>query len=402
MVSTTAIWEGQCKRSFIDWNGQTKVYADPVTAAEKVEKTWSRTPDYRSILAAGGTLPDNPFSYSSSKLQPSWGVAWDYYGRPVTVGPYAGAYTYASPGDLNLFKQQLNSKLIKRAKSQQWNMPVFFAEGKKTMEMVALRAKQIASMAYELRRGHISAFVEAFHNSVIPPKRRTLERWKRQYGRNATDAVGNIWLEARYGWVPFMKDVQDAVNTLMDLSGKPEALATKVTAKASQFSTNTQKDVLVYASDDPYGIRVYCTVIRTSLEDYRATWRFKARSADLPARFGLVNPLEVVWELVPFSFVADWFLPIGDYLAALDVPLRFEHLGGTYGTRFQTMNQVTATSGGTGFAGNHRKLSVSRTVMVDAPSLTLNQMSLTGIASSVSKMVSSISLLNQQVSRLRR
>lgn len=31
---------------------------------------------------------------------------------------------------------------------------------------------------------------------------------------------------------------------------------------------------------------------------------------------GLTNPALVAWELVPYSFVVDWFLPIGDWLQA--------------------------------------------------------------------------------------
>ena len=40
---------------------------------------------------------------------------------------------------------------------------------------------------------------------------------------------------------------------------------------------------------------------------------------------GLVNPLEIVWEVTKYSFVVDWFLPIGPWLSALtaDVGLSF-------------------------------------------------------------------------------
>jgi len=31
----------------------------------------------------------------------------------------------------------------------------------------------------------------------------------------------------------------------------------------------------------------------------------------------LTNPALVAWELVPFSFVADWFVPIGSWLTAI-------------------------------------------------------------------------------------
>lgn len=35
---------------------------------------------------------------------------------------------------------------------------------------------------------------------------------------------------------------------------------------------------------------------------------------------GLTNPLAVVWELIPFSFVIDWFLPIGESLSRTSLP----------------------------------------------------------------------------------
>lgn len=34
-------------------------------------------------------------------------------------------------------------------------------------------------------------------------------------------------------------------------------------------------------------------------------------------RLGLTNPKGIVWELIPFSFVVDWFLPIGPWLSSL-------------------------------------------------------------------------------------
>jgi hypothetical protein len=36
------------------------------------------------------------------------------------------------------------------------------------------------------------------------------------------------------------------------------------------------------------------------------------------AQLGFSNPLNLAWELVPYSFVADWFIPIGAHLSNLD------------------------------------------------------------------------------------
>ena len=37
-----------------------------------------------------------------------------------------------------------------------------------------------------------------------------------------------------------------------------------------------------------------------------------------PRSLGLMDPLSVVWELIPYSFVVDWFIPIGTYLENLN------------------------------------------------------------------------------------
>jgi len=36
----------------------------------------------------------------------------------------------------------------------------------------------------------------------------------------------------------------------------------------------------------------------------------------IPQMLGLTNPEMVMWELLPYSFVADWFIPIGDWMEA--------------------------------------------------------------------------------------
>ena len=35
-------------------------------------------------------------------------------------------------------------------------------------------------------------------------------------------------------------------------------------------------------------------------------------------QLGLADPATVVWELIPYSFVVDWFIPIGSYLENLN------------------------------------------------------------------------------------
>jgi hypothetical protein len=39
---------------------------------------------------------------------------------------------------------------------------------------------------------------------------------------------------------------------------------------------------------------------------------------------GLLNPALLYWELMPYSFVVDWFIPVGDVLASLTAGLGLE------------------------------------------------------------------------------
>lgn len=48
----------------------------------------------------------------------------------------------------------------------------------------------------------------------------------------------------------------------------------------------------------------------------RAGVLVRAEIASKLAIWGLTHPLETVWELVPFSFIADWFFNIGQTLAS--------------------------------------------------------------------------------------
>lgn len=38
-------------------------------------------------------------------------------------------------------------------------------------------------------------------------------------------------------------------------------------------------------------------------------------------RYGLTDPLTIAWELVPLSFVVDWFVPVGAFLDSLGLPI---------------------------------------------------------------------------------
>lgn len=377
-------------------------------------KSWVRTPGYQHLIATRQPLPDNSYTFRDAKLTDTYGVitivsnvGTTQTERRMTYGPCVATGLY-QPG-YTIDQNSLNGDLIKRAKGQQWNAPVFIAEAGKTASMVAQRAVHLAQMVNALRRGRFGDFVSGFHESVSPSKRpggRQAERFAKQYGRDARGAAANAWLEYQYGWKPFMKDVQDAVNTLMDVVDSPACRVGSVRSSKRRFNQVTIPDTRVFI-DSGENVYVRGDYVQEVVESLRVAWRFTTNPRDLPARFGLLNPLEVVWELVPFSFVADWFLPIGDYLSALDTPYRFNHLGGTVGRR--TVTKMTTIAKRTespnqkwsGFTGHGTDVNVQRTKLTTAPALSFQSLMLESKINP-QRVASAVSLLNQQLSRLGR
>lgn len=93
-------------------------------------------------------------------------------------------------------------------------------------------------------------------------------------------------------------------------------------------------------------------------------WRRGAVSADCTAFYntaspssqcklwssalGLTTPLQTIWELIPFSFVFDWFVPIGDNLRRLEDKLGLSEIATSYElTNFGYSRTVKSTANAT-------------------------------------------------------
>jgi hypothetical protein len=84
----------------------------------------------------------------------------------------------------------------------------------------------------------------------------------------------------------------------------------------------------------------------------RYTVYFQIDYPEMPniTRLGLTNPPQLAWELIPFSFVFDWLLPIGDWLSSLDATVGLRFSDGSKSvkrdlTRTITTRKTTQSSG---------------------------------------------------------
>lgn len=372
-------------------------------------RIWVRTPNFWALRRNRSILPDNAYAFSLTNVQegefffrnqhttPSGRVSWSLsVSKPQwALSPDTG-YSFSN--------FDLYSRLAQRARRSNFSAPIAAIEGRKTVQMIVGTARTLARTIYELRRGDLTT---ALRLLGITPTRTQRRRFDNAYGTNPASAASNAWLQYRYGWKPLLNDAKNAAEALAELvsrNGDPSTASVSASSRAQFY--RAWFDMTIGVSPFSKGnVRAVDTFSR------RATWRFRPNAADLPGLFGLVNPLEVAWEIIPFSFVADWFLPIGSYLSALDLPLRFSHVGGSEGYRRIThwtteptlasflVGNFTAASGGQ--TVTYQQVQVNRSVLSGPPVPSISSMTFNWDLNAV-RATSAIALLWQQASRLRR
>lgn len=147
--------------------------------------------------------------------------------------------------------------------------------------------------------------------------------------RNAkelADAIANVWLNFRYNITPTKILIEDLLKTL----------DTKI-SKFLRFREFFQNEIEVSSLLENY------TTFSKLTQRHRV---FIKRCVSVKGNYTwnnliLTNVAVTGYELVPFSFVFDWFVNLGDYITALFVRPAFKQEGATYS--WTTEGTVTVT-----------------------------------------------------------
>lgn len=219
------------------------------------------------------------------------GVNWGYYPDAWAKNPFGGIFAKAA--------NQSWSKLVDKVTGDRSSLAVAAAEGRETFDMVAKRATGLYRGYKALRKGDFRKFCKELS---IDPKRK-----HRSKVRSAGNEASGLWLEYHFGWSPTLGDLHSAVQAL---SNNP--VLTAVRERAVSF-VNLEERRTGMSSGGREKAENF--LHGSCLVKQGATFTLRNENLFLAARLGLINPAEVAWELVPFSFVVDWFTGFGSYLA---------------------------------------------------------------------------------------
>lgn len=137
---------------------------------------------------------------------------------------------------------------------------------------------------------------------------------------SAARATANAWLEYRYGWKPIILDCESIVKEAHRF--REDCYRRILVARASERGETT--NVTPFENPSPLGgftvsgtrtdkqsVRVSAGIVY-EVADRTTTERLNQIMGTRPS-----DLLQTVWEVIPYSFVVDWFSNIGDWLQAV-------------------------------------------------------------------------------------
>lgn len=211
-----------------------------------------------------------------------------YWVRKETLGPSGQLANGASPrsGQKDLVYNAALSELIDKVR------------GELDLGMMAATAGQTKGLLKSSGK-----FLEYVLGHPTHNLKKFFKEWERSPKR-----IGSRWLEFQYGARPFMSDLFHAVEKIFESTQN----IMEVKTRASETLDWSDR-----FGDEEDGLTVYKNKQSNRCE-IQVAFQLGGKTLPLLAQYSSLNPLSIAWELVPYSFVADWFYDVGGYLRAFE------------------------------------------------------------------------------------
>lgn len=401
MPTDTRAKVGNLKVSLHSWSGATPTYSTATVQswrdydsrtyvhARKRPKGFVNPKPYTRYMTTGTQYYMRAFVVGTKKANPGQAYSIDYM--------YANPYFATAPsfdGDL-VSRALLDARL--KVKEQSVNFAVALAESGRTARLLGDSAKRIADTGFKMgdafldyrRTGlKVAKTATKLATAALAVKSGKFQKAATILGINrpgklpavmkktrlAGKHVAKNWLEFQYGWKPLMNDIFGTAEHLAKRNSEsPQRFGCVVKSRKSREGT-----IYVYGQnnlDIPFRVNTNGATDWNNSVFVRMDYRQKHADMAELARTGITNPLEVAWELVPFSFVIDWFAPVNKFLSALDAESGWEFISGSQTKRHNNVYKMFITPApqsydsslsASGFA-KFRDKGINRTVLYSSP-----------------------------------
>ena len=315
-VSFTAVSKGKqtCPPGF----GHNASGSYPLLKTCTRTRTGSALPNWREVIDSGGNATTSlTATWDTIESTPS--VAFTSFNNIFGQGPFTTTATLDLLADTDINRLPKNptmstsnadnkarAKFYKRLRelAVQFSGPTFLGELRETLHMI----RRPASALYSRNLGYLDA----------------LSKRKRASPKHWTKSISGLWLENAFGWQPLMHDIEDAVKAHRRLTSddRHRVISAGFIDYADKTSTLSGLDNTIRGI---YGISdmkfVKCCGLKESVAvryKGKVSARVRTTQWDNWALFGF-TPTEFIptaWELLPWSFLVDYFTNIGEMISA--------------------------------------------------------------------------------------
>lgn len=257
------------------------------------------TPRY---LREQGKWRDNSYTRVSGALLRGYSTLVHRDGSPDPSGiSYSvNSYYYPQyPGVIWPAETDVLSKLSEKWRSTDLNLGMYLSpEGRESVTMMSSSLMKIVNATRHLRRRDFGGFLRNLNEMPRSARRASARKF------NQGDLSGSF-LAAHLGWEPLIKDIYTASQGFAEVPDK----SNRITARR----LGPQRTVTIdggMSDRPPIGDRRLAVAQKTQVRLILDV----TKPPTFVQRFGMDNPFLIAWELVPLSFVADYFLPIGSVI----------------------------------------------------------------------------------------
>lgn len=260
----------------------------------------------------------------------------------------------------DLKMQNIDNRALQKAllnlKDMKVNLAVALLEAKRTAALIGETARGIArgieadNRRLERKARQIERLEIGLRKGSVARRKRKLRKLRRiRKGASLVGGLDEMILRVSWGWAPLFYDIYGALEQTANwvTSGIPSSITAHGHAKADR--------AVSLAPLKMYGAsRLSREVLETSEVKYMLRVDVPNECLLPLAQTGVSNPATWVWEALWLSDVVDWFVTIGDSLAAVDAGLYVSFKEGA-----KTMFRKRVRSGNGQFIGTEPVISLA-------------------------------------------
>jgi hypothetical protein len=252
---------------------------EETSTTSSMTRGWYNRNSHQDQVLFGDTWPQHP-EYPTHPMYIILRHVWTTQSRkhPLQLGYPFSTTPYPVPSMMS----SVITDAYAKANSGEWDVLTTMAELKSTLSWVLSALKRAATIIHGAKR-----------------------KAKTSLTRTG-DSGSSLWLEYRYALLPIIFDLENI--------GEAARAASRQYAFFQSTETPTISEVTAsgdWQHDESLVVRHRAYIRRAYDPEQVLAQLGKSISA---------NPFVTGWELVPWSFVIDWFVNVGDYIAALSSP----------------------------------------------------------------------------------